>query len=94
MTSRLLYFPDENHWVLKPQNSLVWHHTVQAWLDRWLGLQSHENALQRAYRHSYAFTARLSAGRTVKPPDFSSACSDSNPRFCASASRSLKERKP
>lgn len=35
--SRFLYFPDENHWVLKPQNSLLWHHTVQAWLDRWLG---------------------------------------------------------
>lgn len=34
--SRLLYFPDENHWVLKPQNSILWHETVIAWLDRWL----------------------------------------------------------
>jgi acylaminoacyl-peptidase len=34
--SRLLYFPDENHWVLKPRNSLQWHATVQAWLDQWL----------------------------------------------------------
>jgi dipeptidyl aminopeptidase/acylaminoacyl peptidase len=33
--SQLLVFPDENHWVLKPQNSLQWHETVQAWLDRW-----------------------------------------------------------
>ncbi len=33
--SRLLYFPDENHWVQKPQNSLLWHETVLAWLDRW-----------------------------------------------------------
>jgi len=34
--SQFLYFPDENHWVLKPANSLLWHETVLAWLDRWL----------------------------------------------------------
>jgi dipeptidyl aminopeptidase/acylaminoacyl peptidase len=34
--SQLLYFPDENHWVLKPHNSIQWHETVLAWLDRWL----------------------------------------------------------
>lgn len=34
--SKLLYFPDENHWVLKPQNSVLWHETVLAWLDQWL----------------------------------------------------------
>jgi len=33
--SQLLYFPDENHWVLKPHNSIQWHETVIAWLDRW-----------------------------------------------------------
>jgi dipeptidyl aminopeptidase/acylaminoacyl peptidase len=33
--SQLLYFPDENHWVLKPQNSLQWHDTVFAWLKRY-----------------------------------------------------------
>jgi dipeptidyl aminopeptidase/acylaminoacyl peptidase len=33
--SRFLYFPDENHWVLKPQNSQLWHREVLAWLDRW-----------------------------------------------------------
>ncbi len=33
--SQLLYYPDENHWVLKPQNSLQWHKTVESWLDRW-----------------------------------------------------------
>jgi dipeptidyl aminopeptidase/acylaminoacyl peptidase len=33
--SKLLYFPDENHWVLKPQNSKLWHETVIAWLDQW-----------------------------------------------------------
>jgi dipeptidyl aminopeptidase/acylaminoacyl peptidase len=35
--SRLLYFPDENHWVLKPSNSILWHETVLDWLDRWNG---------------------------------------------------------
>jgi dipeptidyl aminopeptidase/acylaminoacyl peptidase len=33
--SRFLYFPDENHWVLKPQNSILWHETVLDWLRRW-----------------------------------------------------------
>ncbi len=31
--SRLLVFPDENHWTLKPANSVLWYHTVLAWLD-------------------------------------------------------------
>jgi len=34
--SRLLVFPDENHWVLKPHNSVQWHGEVLAWLDKWL----------------------------------------------------------
>ncbi|HEV8113081.1 MAG TPA: S9 family peptidase [Planctomycetota bacterium] len=33
--SKLLYFPDENHWVLKPQNSILWHETVIDWIQRW-----------------------------------------------------------
>ena len=35
--SRLLTFPDENHWVLKPANSLQWHATVLGWLDAHTG---------------------------------------------------------
>ena len=35
--SQLLYFPDENHWVLKPNNSVLWHQTVKDWLDRYTG---------------------------------------------------------
>jgi dipeptidyl aminopeptidase/acylaminoacyl peptidase len=34
--SKLLYFPDENHWVLKAKNSILWHDTVIGWLDQWL----------------------------------------------------------
>jgi dipeptidyl aminopeptidase/acylaminoacyl peptidase len=34
--SKFLYFPDENHWVLKPKNSRFWHQNVLGWLDQWL----------------------------------------------------------
>ena len=34
--SKLLYFPDEGHWVLKPQNSELWYKTVLDWFDQWL----------------------------------------------------------
>jgi dipeptidyl aminopeptidase/acylaminoacyl peptidase len=34
--SRFLYFPDENHWVRKPANSVQWHREVNAWLHRYL----------------------------------------------------------
>ena len=34
--SRLLIFPDENHWILKPQNAMLWHREYFRWLDEWL----------------------------------------------------------
>ncbi|MEP7273148.1 MAG: S9 family peptidase [Acidobacteriota bacterium] len=34
--SKLLYFPDEGHWVLKPQNSELWYRVVLGWFDQWL----------------------------------------------------------
>jgi dipeptidyl aminopeptidase/acylaminoacyl peptidase len=37
--SQFLYFPEENHWVLKPQNSVQWHQAVEGWLKRWTGEQ-------------------------------------------------------
>lgn len=33
--SKLLIFPEETHWVLQPQNSLLWHREVYDWLDKW-----------------------------------------------------------
>jgi dipeptidyl aminopeptidase/acylaminoacyl peptidase len=33
--SKMLYFPDEGHWVLKPQNSQLWYKTVNDWVDEW-----------------------------------------------------------
>lgn len=37
IASKLLYFPDENHWVQKPHNSIQWHETVIDWIDQWTG---------------------------------------------------------
>ena len=34
--SRLLIFPDENHWILKPQNALMWHREYFRWLNEWI----------------------------------------------------------
>ena len=34
--AQLLIFPDENHWVLQPQNGILWQRTFREWLDRWL----------------------------------------------------------
>lgn len=34
--AQLLVFPDENHWVLKPQNGILWQRTFFGWLDKWL----------------------------------------------------------
>ncbi len=36
VASELLIFPDEGHWILKPQNARQWHEAVLAWLGRWL----------------------------------------------------------
>ena len=36
LPSKMLLYPEENHWVLKPQNSVVWHREVYSWLDQWL----------------------------------------------------------
>ncbi len=33
--SKMLYFPDEGHWILKPQNSQLWYKTVNDWVDQW-----------------------------------------------------------
>jgi dipeptidyl aminopeptidase/acylaminoacyl peptidase len=35
--SRLVVFPDENHWILKPQNAIYWHWEMQNWLSRYIG---------------------------------------------------------
>ena len=34
--SKLLFFPDESHWVMKPQNSILWQREFFSWLDKYL----------------------------------------------------------
>jgi dipeptidyl aminopeptidase/acylaminoacyl peptidase len=41
--SKMLYFPDEGHWVLKPQNSQLWWKTVNDWVDQWTEKQGTRN---------------------------------------------------
>jgi dipeptidyl aminopeptidase/acylaminoacyl peptidase len=45
--SQLLNFPDENHWVLKPENSLVWHEVVLDWINAHVGLEKYTVARAR-----------------------------------------------
>jgi dipeptidyl aminopeptidase/acylaminoacyl peptidase len=40
--SKMLYFPDEGHWVQKPQNSELWYKTVNAWVDEWTSPEAKE----------------------------------------------------
>ncbi|ODN76954.1 hypothetical protein L202_05520 [Cryptococcus amylolentus CBS 6039] len=46
--SRFVYFPDENHWVLKPHNSIKWHHEVLRWLHEWVGQANDQEEIERA----------------------------------------------
>ncbi|MBR1426468.1 MAG: S9 family peptidase [Paludibacteraceae bacterium] len=41
--AQLLIFPDENHWVLRPQNGILWQRTFRNWLDRWLKTEPEPN---------------------------------------------------
>ncbi|KAI8316222.1 Dipeptidyl-peptidase 5 [Colletotrichum sp. SAR11_59] len=41
--SKLVMFPDENHWVLKPENSLVWHREVLGWINKYTGIDKAED---------------------------------------------------
>ncbi|POS86812.1 dipeptidyl-peptidase-like protein V precursor, partial [Erysiphe pulchra] len=46
--SRFLSFPDENHWVLNPENSLVWHREVLGWINQYSGVADEQEALRRS----------------------------------------------
>jgi dipeptidyl aminopeptidase/acylaminoacyl peptidase len=60
--SRMLYFPDEGHWVLKPQNSKLWYDEVGAWCDRWT------KAGGGFVNRTYAPVQAPSAGRASEAP--------------------------
>lgn len=54
--SKLLFFEEENHWVLKPADSILWYHTVLDWLDQWVKPDSTE--YQKLLKEASAHTAR------------------------------------
>ena len=41
--AEMLIFPDENHWILKPQNAIMWQRVFFRWLDKWLKGIDYEN---------------------------------------------------
>jgi dipeptidyl aminopeptidase/acylaminoacyl peptidase len=45
--ARLVLFPDENHWILKPQNSRLWYREFFAWLKRYARPGAHKGARAR-----------------------------------------------
>lgn len=47
--SRFLYFPSENHWVLNPNNSIVWHKEVLSWLEKWLSKERLKPKVNNAF---------------------------------------------
>ena len=57
--SQLLVFPDENHWVLNPENSVYWHTVVFNWINRHVGLPPYGSAKP---------IAGASEGEVTKPP--------------------------
>jgi hypothetical protein len=66
--SKMLYFPDEGHWVLKPLNSKLWYETVGDWCDRWTktnlyGVSGYESAAVPVAPRSAAVKPRAADGR-------------------------------
>jgi dipeptidyl aminopeptidase/acylaminoacyl peptidase len=59
--ARLVYFPDENHWILKPQNSRLWYREVLGWLERWLGPGEARRAKRKQGQRRMAAATNLSA---------------------------------
>jgi hypothetical protein len=67
--SKMLYFPDEGHWVLKPQNSKLWYETVGDWCDRWTKTNLYAAvALNKAAPGAGASKESTKAKRPVAPP--------------------------
>ena len=56
--SRMVLFPEENHWILRPQNALVWHREFFKWLDTWL---KPDSAAAKAYKAEQEAKAKIKA---------------------------------
>ena len=71
--SKMLYFPDEGHWVMKPQNSQLWYKTVNDWVDQWTQrLRRHTNDASSlrgcTARNLFNLLVLLAFAGTIKAP--------------------------
>jgi hypothetical protein len=64
--SKMLYFPDEGHWILKPQNSKLWYETVGDWCDRWTKTNTY--ALNEPYVAPPAPVERVAEAKSESAP--------------------------
>ena len=63
VAARLVYFPDENHWILKPQNSQLWYREFLAWLARFAPAMRRAKTVPRAVGKAAAQPSPRSRGR-------------------------------
>ncbi|RKF71689.1 Dipeptidyl-peptidase 5 [Golovinomyces cichoracearum] len=56
--SRFLSFPNENHWVLNPENSLVWYKEVLDWINKYSGITNEQEALRRGISKIFVSTSQ------------------------------------
>jgi hypothetical protein len=61
--ARLVYFPDENHWILKPQNSQLWYREFFAWLARFAPAKRTAQAVPRNVERAAATPSPRTRGR-------------------------------
>ena len=75
--SQFLTFPDENHWVLKPENSLLWHETVLDWINGYVGLPSYSEARKKVSEEEARDSKVVVQARSHGPITLSTAKVDS-----------------
>ena len=63
VAARLVYFPDENHWILKPQNSRLWYREFFAWLARFAPAKRAMQAVPRGVEKAAATASPRTRGR-------------------------------
>ncbi|MGM9821486.1 MAG: alpha/beta fold hydrolase [Muribaculaceae bacterium] len=64
--AEMLIFPDENHWILKPQNAILWQRVFFRWLDRWLKPGSEASKSLKPSADNPADSTALPANATIK----------------------------
>ncbi|KAH7417552.1 dipeptidyl-peptidase-like protein V precursor [Cadophora sp. MPI-SDFR-AT-0126] len=67
--SKFLTFPDENHWVLKPENSLVWHTEVLSWINHYSGITAEREAEKQAKKSIAVHHSNLDVDRNGEVVD-------------------------